>query len=159
MLCSCSIGSGHPEEVIEEIGRRLLSWSEESCASLSASKMYDLIPGEERSFANTILTRLVDAFRSGDNRMRSSILKVFLLELKHIKDKGKRYNGILSKQRLPNYLELLKRLWLVFDTGDVKARALSLRLLGCWAPLTHDNADVQNIVILSLRSKHVLEVG
>ncbi|CAA6665303.1 unnamed protein product [Spirodela intermedia] len=149
---------GHPEEVIEQIGPRLLSWSRESCATLSASKMYDLIPGEERSFANTILTRLVDAFRSGNNRMRSSILKVFLLELKHIKDKGKRYNGILSKKRLPNYLELLKRLWLVFDTGDVEARALSLRLLGCWAPLTHDNADVQNIVISSLQSKHVLEV-
>ena len=120
--------------------------------------MYDLIPGEERSFANTIFIRLADTFLSGDNGMRSSILKIFLLELKHIKNEGKQYNGILSKHRLPNYLEMLKRLLLVFNSGDVKARALSLRLLGCWAPLTYDNADVQKIIISSLRSNHVLEV-
>ncbi|XP_078431443.1 ARM repeat superfamily protein isoform X2 [Wolffia australiana] len=91
-------------------------------------------------------------------RLFICLKNVFMLELRHIRRKGKRYKGILSKERLPNYLQLLKRLWVVFDTDDVKARALSLRLLGCWAPLTHDNADGQYIIISGLRSQNFLEV-
>ncbi|MQL96479.1 hypothetical protein Taro_029160 [Colocasia esculenta] len=149
---------GQPVEVIEEVGTKLLKWSKETCITMSASMMYGLVPGEERSFANTILMRLADAFRSGDNCVRARILKIFLSEMRHIKQKGRSYDGLLTKQRLPNYLELLKRVRLVFDTDDVKARALSLRLLGCWAPLTHDNADVRCIILSRLRSGNVLEV-
>lgn len=120
--------------------------------------MYGLVPGEDRTFANTILLRLADAFNHGDNYTRRCILKVFLMELKHLNKKGKRYNGILAKQRVPNNVELLKRVKIVFDTGDIEAKVLALHLFGCLADLAKDSLHIRYTILLSLQSSHVSEV-
>lgn len=140
------------------MGPRLRKWSSEPIVTMAMSKMFGLVQGEDRLFANTILLRLADAFRSGDVYVRACILKVFLLEMRQRRRKGKQYNGIMAKQRVPNYLELLKRIKVVFDTGDVKSRALSLRLLGCWADLAKDSAEIRYLILSSMESCHILEV-
>ncbi|KAK1294316.1 hypothetical protein QJS10_CPA16g00752 [Acorus calamus] len=83
-----------------ETGRRLQQWSREQDITLATANMYGLLPGEDRTFANTILLRLAEAFRRGDRRIR----------------------------------------------------ALSLRLLGCWADFAKDSAEIRFMVISSLRS-------
>ncbi|XP_077212350.1 uncharacterized protein LOC143847417 isoform X2 [Tasmannia lanceolata] len=90
--------------------------------------------------------------------MRACILNVFLLGMRNCKKKGEKYKGILAKLRVPNYLELLKRVKIVFDTGDIESRALTLRLLGCWADLAKDSAEIRYIILSSLESCDVLEV-
>lgn len=82
--------------------------------------MFGLVPGEERLFANTIFLRLAEAFQLGNKHIRVSIVRVFLSLRRHCRDKkrSKRIKGILSKSRVHNHLELLKRVKIVFDTGD-----------------------------------------
>ncbi|XP_072981599.1 uncharacterized protein [Typha angustifolia] len=143
---------------IEQIGPKLQQWSMESNISMGVSRMYELVPGEDRTFANTIILRLADAFRYGDNNTRSCILKVFLLEMRNLFKKGKRYNGILAKQRVPNYVELLKRVKIVYDTRDREAKVLALRLFGCWADLAKDSAQIQYAILASLHAPHASEV-
>ncbi|XP_058092824.1 uncharacterized protein LOC131239237 isoform X2 [Magnolia sinica] len=149
---------GQPIESVLQIGPKLQQWSREPTISMAISNMFGLVQGEDRLFANAILLRLADAFRSGDNHMRACVLKVFLSELKNRSKKGKLYNGILAKERVPNYIELLKRVKIVFDTGDVKSRALALRLLGCWADLAKDSAEIRHMILSTLESRHFLEV-
>ncbi|OVA09733.1 hypothetical protein BVC80_9101g272 [Macleaya cordata] len=153
-----SMKPGRPIEAILQTGPRLEQWSKEPSYPRAVLDMFGLVPGEDRLFANTILLRLADAFMSGDKHTRLCLLKVFLLELKHCRKKGKRYSGILAKQRVPNYLELLRRVKIVFDTGDVESRGLALRLLGCWADFAKDSAEVRYMILSSLGSCHVLEV-
>ncbi|OAY73421.1 Integrator complex subunit 7, partial [Ananas comosus] len=143
---------------IEQISHRIRELSIESNITKAVSDMYGLVPGEDRLFSNTILLRLADAFRRGDNHMRRCILKVFLGELRHLSKKGKMYNGILAKHRVPNYVELLRRVKVVFDTGDQQAKSLALRLFGCWADLAKDSAQIRYVILLSLQSSHVSEV-
>ncbi|XP_073014294.1 uncharacterized protein [Typha latifolia] len=143
---------------IEQIGPKLQQWSMESNISMGVSRMYELVPGEDRTFANTIILRLADAFRYGDNNTRSCILKVFLLEMRNLFKKGKRYNGILAKQRVPNYVELLKRVKIVYDTCDREAKVLALRLFGCWADLAKDSAQIRYAILASLHAPHASEV-
>ncbi|XP_026385746.1 uncharacterized protein LOC113281261 isoform X2 [Papaver somniferum] len=153
--------SKKPGEVIESIlqtGTRLEQWSKEPNYPLSVLQMFGLIPGEDRLFANTILLRLADAFKSGDKQIRISVLKVFLVEMKFRRSKGKNYDGILRKNRVFNYAELLKRVKLVYDTGDVESRGLVLRLIGCWADFAKDSAEIRYMVLSSLGSCHVSEV-
>ncbi|XP_019051419.1 PREDICTED: uncharacterized protein LOC104586554 isoform X2 [Nelumbo nucifera] len=120
--------------------------------------MLGLVPGEDRLFLNTILLRLAETFRSGDKHTRLSVLKVFLLEMRHRKKKGRQYNGILARHRVHNHTELLKRVKIVFDTGDVESRALALYLLGCWADLGKDSAEIRYMILSSMGSCHDLEV-
>nr|CAD1838357.1 unnamed protein product [Ananas comosus var. bracteatus] len=143
---------------IEQISHRIRELSIESNITKAVSDMYGLVPGEDRLFSNTILLRLADAFRRGDNHMRRCILKVFLGELRHLSKKGKMYNGILAKHRVPNYVELLRRVKVVFDTGDQQAKSLALRLFGCWADLAKDSAQIRYVILSSLQSSHVSEV-
>lgn len=149
---------GQSVEVIKHIGARLQKWSMEPSITMAISHMYGLVPGEDRTFANTILLRLADVFKCGDNYTRGCILQVFLLELRHLWKKGKRYNGILAKRRVPNYVELLKRVKTVFDTGDAEAKVLALYLFGCWADLAKDSPQIRYMILLSLQSSHVSEV-
>lgn len=72
--------------------------------------------------------------------------------------KGRNYNGILSKGRVPNYIELLKRAKVVFDTGNAQEKALALRLLGCWADLGKDSVQIRYMILLSLQSPDVSQV-
>ncbi|KAK9100187.1 hypothetical protein Scep_023617 [Stephania cephalantha] len=53
---------------------------------------------------------------------------------------------------------MLRRVKTVFDVGDVESRALALRLLGCWAHIAKDNADIRYMILSSFGSCHVLEV-
>ncbi|KAI3965627.1 hypothetical protein MKX01_010584 [Papaver californicum] len=153
--------SKKPGKVIESIlqtGSRLEQWSKEPNYPLSVLQMFGLIPGEDRLFANTILLRLADAFKSGDKQIRICVLKVFLVEMKFRRSKGKSYDGILRKDRVFNCVELLKRVKVVFDSGDVESRGLVLRLIGCWADFANDSAEIRYMVLSSLGSCHVLEV-
>lgn len=148
---------GESLDTISQVGPRICRWSREPIVTMAMTDMFGLVQGEDRLFANAILLRLADAFRSGDNNLRACILKVFLLEMKNRK-RCKQYNGILAKQRVPNYIELLKRVKVVFDTGDVESRSLSLRLLGCWAYLAKDSAEIRYMILTSLESCQILEV-
>ncbi|RWR86893.1 hypothetical protein CKAN_01581500 [Cinnamomum micranthum f. kanehirae] len=149
---------GQPIDAISQMGPRLQRWSSEPVVTMAMSNMFGLVQGEDRLFANSILLRLADAFRFGDVPTRVCVLKVFLSEMRHRRKKGKQYNGILAKQRVPNYIELLKRVKFVFDTGDVESRALSLRLLGCWADIAKDSAEIRYMILSTMESCHILEV-
>ncbi|XP_061951660.1 uncharacterized protein LOC133674521 [Populus nigra] len=152
---------GQAIEGIQRIGKRIQEWSKEPKPTMAVYNMFGLVTGEDRLFANTILLRLADAFRFGDRETRVSIVKVFLLELKsrdNKKMKGRQYRGILSKDRVQNHVELLKRVKIVFDTGDVDSRALALALFGCWAPFAKDSAHVRYLILSSMISSDVLQV-
>ncbi|KAG5226031.1 ARM repeat superfamily protein [Salix suchowensis] len=141
---------GQAIEGIQRIGKRIQEWSKEPKPTVA-----------DRLFANTILLRLADAFRFGDRETRVSIVKVFLLELKsrdNKKMKGRLYRGILSKERVQNHVELLKRVKIVFDTGDVESKALALALFGCWAPFAKDSAHIRYLILSSMISSDVLQV-
>ncbi|KAJ7949579.1 Integrator complex subunit 7 [Quillaja saponaria] len=150
---------GRAIEAILQIGPRIEQWSREPESNIVTLDMFGLVPGEDRLFANTILLRLADAFRLGDNLTRLSIARVFLSELKH-RDKRncKKYKGLLSKARVPNHLELLARVKTVFDAHDIESRAYALVLFGCWADFAKDNAQIRYLILSSLLSSHDLEV-
>ncbi|KAJ3708845.1 hypothetical protein LUZ61_012550 [Rhynchospora tenuis] len=143
---------------IENIGPRLQQLSLESNITKSIADMYDLVPGEDRTFINTIILRLCNIFENGDNQTRSLVLKVFLLELKQLEEKSKGYRGILSKERLSNSEEILKRLKSVFLAGGSEEKALALRMFGCMADVAKDNFEIRNLVISSLDSSDDREI-
>ncbi|KAL0921275.1 hypothetical protein M5K25_008333 [Dendrobium thyrsiflorum] len=149
---------GHRIEAIKRIGHKLQQWSMEPSITLAISDVYNMVPGEDILFANTIILRLADAFCNGDMEVRRCILKVFLVELQHITKKGKNYDGILARKRMPNYLELLKRLLTVYDSGDLEAKCLTLRMFGCWAGLATDSSHICFLIHKSMQSNHDLEV-
>ncbi|XP_020684949.1 uncharacterized protein LOC110101407 isoform X2 [Dendrobium catenatum] len=149
---------GHRIEAIKRIGHKLQQWSMEPSITLAISDVYDMVPGEDILFANTIILRLADAFCNGDIEVRRCILKVFLVELQHITKKGKNYDGILARKRVPNHLELLKRLLTVYDSGDLEAKCLTLRMFGCWACLATDSSHICFLIHKSMQSNHDLEV-
>lgn len=144
-----------------QIEPRLKQWAGEPEATMVVYNMFGLVPGEERLFANTIFLRLAEAFQLGNKHIRVSIVRVFLSLRRHCRDKkrSKRIKGILSKSRVHNHLELLKRVKIVFDTGDPESRALALVLFGCWADFAKDSAHVRYLVLSSLVSSNVLEVS
>ncbi|XP_062094978.1 uncharacterized protein LOC133800890 isoform X2 [Humulus lupulus] len=151
---------GRSAKAIQQFGPRLLRWSlEPAPPTLAACHMFDLIPGEDRLFANAILLRLADAFKSGDEHTKLCVVKVFLTEYRHRdKRKGRRYKGLLSKGRVCNHIELLTRVKVVFDNGDSNSKALALALFGCWADFAKDSAHIRYLVLSSLVSSHLLEV-
>ncbi|KAJ0081175.1 hypothetical protein Patl1_12207 [Pistacia atlantica] len=151
---------GRRIEAIYQIGLRLEQWSGEPEGTMVVYDMFGLVPGEDRLFANTIFLRLADAFQLGNKHTRVTIVRIFLSLLKHCrkKRKNKQMNGVLSKSRVQNHLELLKRVKAVFDSGDVESRALALVLFGCWADFAKDSAQIRYLVLSSLVSSNVLEV-
>ncbi|KDO77271.1 hypothetical protein CISIN_1g001104mg [Citrus sinensis] len=151
---------GRCVEAILQIEPRLKQWAGEPEATMVVYNMFGLVPGEERLFANTIFLRLAEAFQLGHKHIRVSIVRVFLSLRRHCRDKkrSKRIKGILSKSRVHNHLELLKRVKIVFDTGDPESRALALVLFGCWADFAKDSAHIRYLVLSSLVSSNVLEV-
>lgn len=152
---------GKSIEAILDIGPRLEWWSRESNLHAAEYKIFGLIPGEDKLFANAILLRLADAFKSGDEHMKICIVKIFLSELKQrrqLRSQGRKDEGILSKDKVDSYRELLTRIKIVFDSGNVEERALALVLFGCWAHIAKDSADVRYLILSSLCSMHILEV-
>lgn len=156
--------SKKPGKSVEEIlkfGQRLKLLESNPKVGMVEHQVFDLIPGEDKLFVNTICLRLADAFRSGSKEIKSCVVKVFL-EL--FKTRRKRDScsksvggGILDK--LDNKLELLKRVKIVFDNGDVEERALALVLFGCCASFAKDSADIRYCVFSGLRSDHTNEVA
>ncbi|KAL3512659.1 hypothetical protein ACH5RR_025376 [Cinchona calisaya] len=150
-------------EAISKIGQRLEWWNRESRITVSQYKIFGLIPGEDKLFANAILLRLADMFRVGDRQTKTSIVKIFMQELKSRRKRrsvsvGGEEEGILSKNVLVNYLEILRRVKVVFDEGDVEERALALYLFGCWAEFAVDSADIRYVILSAIVSDNVLEV-
>ncbi|WCJ41949.1 ARM repeat superfamily protein [Euphorbia peplus] len=151
---------GQAVKAIQQIGERLQLLSRQPKPTMAVYNMYGLVPGEDRLFTNTILLRLADAFRLGDNNTRRCVVRVFLSEFKN-RDKvkkGKEYAGILSKSRVQNPMELLKRVKFVFDTGDVESRGLALVLFGCWAHFAKDSVHIRYLILSHLVSSEILEV-
>ncbi|XP_021674136.2 uncharacterized protein LOC110660225 isoform X2 [Hevea brasiliensis] len=151
---------GQAVKAIQQIGSRLQQWNREPKPTMAVYNMFGLVLGEDRLFANTIILRLADAFRLGDKDTRLSVVRVFLSVFRNNdkEKKGKRYEGILSKARIHNQMELLKRVKIVFDTGDVESRALALILFGCWADFAKESAHIRYLLLSSLVSSEILEV-
>lgn len=148
-------------EAILQIGKKLEQWSGEPEATMAVYNIFGLVPGEDRLFANTIFLRLAVAFQLGSKHTRVSIVRVFLSLHRHCKGKkkSKHVKGILSKSRIQNHLELLKRVKVVFDTGDPESRALALVLFGCCADFAKDSAQIRYLVLSTLVSSNDLEVS
>ncbi|KAF8013294.1 hypothetical protein BT93_I1210 [Corymbia citriodora subsp. variegata] len=147
---------GRPVEAILQAGQRLEQWSSEPETTASVCSMYGLVPGEERLFANAILLRLADAFVSGDREIKHAVVRVF----RRLRGCGRKRSGegILSKGRVSNPTEVLTRVKVVFDGGDVESRAMALVIFGCCADFAKDSAHVRYLVLSSLVSSEVLEV-
>ncbi|XP_060190815.1 uncharacterized protein LOC132620131 [Lycium barbarum] len=151
---------GKSTRAILDIGPRLEWWSKESNLHAAEYKIFGLIPGEDKLFANVVLLRLADACRSGDKQMKLCIVKIFLSELKQrrrLRSEGRKDEGILSKDNLDRCTELLTRIKIVFDSGNDEERALALALFGCWAHIAKDSANVRYLILSSLVSTHILE--
>lgn len=141
------------------MGQHLQRWSRELESGIASNAMFGLVPGEDELFANTILLRLADAFRGGDKEIRLSVVRAFLFERKHHNNrKHKQCKGLLSKARVANHSELLKRVKSVFNSGDSVSKALALVLFGCWADFANDNAQIRYLILSSLVSPHDCEV-
>nr|XP_043619573.1 uncharacterized protein LOC122591365 [Erigeron canadensis] len=147
-------------EAIKVVGTRLEWWNKEPELSMAEFDMFGLVPGEDKLFANAILLRLAETFMSGDKHTKLSVVKIFLSELKHRKSgtSNRKNKGILSKYKVENHLELLRRIKLCFNSGDEDVKALSLVLFGCWSEFCKDNAEIRYLILSSVVSCHVLEV-
>ncbi|XVE94297.1 hypothetical protein REPUB_Repub01dG0269000 [Reevesia pubescens] len=149
-----ALRSNNPAQAVETIlltGSRLGQWSQEPEATKAVCSIFDLVPGEDRLFANTILLRLADAFQSGDRNIRLSVVKIFL------KNRKQSRRAFLNG-RVHNQEELLRRVKVVFNTGDVESRAMALVLFGCWADFAKDSAEIRYLVLSSMVSSYILEV-
>ncbi|XP_041028230.1 uncharacterized protein LOC121268164 [Juglans microcarpa x Juglans regia] len=158
-----ALRSKNPDLCVEAIlrtGSRLEHWSREPKPTMAVYKMFGLVPGEDRLFANTILLRLADAFRLGGKHIKLAIVRIFLAEYRHRgkKKKIKENKGILSMATVHNHVELLRRVKIVFDTGDAELRALALALFGCWADFANNSAQIRYLILSSLVSSDALEV-
>ncbi|OMO80042.1 hypothetical protein CCACVL1_13200 [Corchorus capsularis] len=147
-------------EAILLTGSRLEQWRQEPEATKAVCSIFGLVPGEDRLFANTILLRLAHAFQFGDKDIRLSVVRIFLTYVRYDRNKKHRkqkrrtflYGGV------HNHAELLRRVKIVFDTGDVESRALALVLFGCWANFAKDSAEIRYIILSSMVSSTFLEV-
>ncbi|XP_048495276.1 uncharacterized protein LOC104908123 isoform X2 [Beta vulgaris subsp. vulgaris] len=149
---------GHSIEAINLIGPRLKQWSREPQTTMAVYNMYALVPGEDRLFADTILLRLADAFVSGNRETKISVMRVFLSILRQCKRNDRQAHGIFTNMSLENRLELLRRVKVVLTAESVESRALTLVLLGCWADIATDVAEIRHAILSTLLSCHVLEV-
>lgn len=145
-------------EIIRQIGSNLEWWNTESKLTAAEYDFFRLVPGEDVFYANAIVLRLVDAFCSGDKDMMINVARVFMDQYRFCKKKRRNVDGVLSKERFCNYLEVLRRVRVVFETGIGDVRALCLGLFGCWADFAHDKAEIRYLILSSLVSSDVLEV-
>ncbi|MBA0717170.1 hypothetical protein Golax_005007, partial [Gossypium laxum] len=147
-------------ETILQTGPRLEQWGQEPEATKALCSIFGLVPGEDRLFANAILLRLADAFRFGDKKIRLSVVRIFLTSIRCNRSKKlrKQKRRTFLNSRVYNHEELLRRVKVVFDTGDVESRAMALVLFGCWADFAKDSAEIRYLVLSSMVSSNILEV-
>ncbi|GAB2254825.1 hypothetical protein Droror1_Dr00008603 [Drosera rotundifolia] len=93
--------------------------------------MFDMVPGEERLFADGILLRLATTFVSGDRDTRICVVKAFYSAFRRCGKKGRGEYLILTMMSSDNKRELLRRVRAVFYDGNVESRALCLICFGC----------------------------
>lgn len=173
-----------------KLGPQLVRWSHDCVVNASSANLFKLEPGQDRVFANAILLRLAETFRSGNNFVRVCVLKALMLEFKGRGWIGERFAGdnferisvsnklihssgsrsralrkfpsgeerLLTKKRIENHAEMLRRVKSVIDSGDPTSRALAIRVLGCLADLGKDSVDVHNLVLQAVHSPHREEV-
>ncbi|KAG2242216.1 hypothetical protein Bca52824_095941 [Brassica carinata] len=148
-------------EAILETGEKLEQWSKEPEPGTAVYNLFGLVPEEDRLFLNTILLRLVDAFCFGDKLVKVAVVRVFVsvFKLSRGKSKSECETWFLSKAKVYNHLEMLKRVKSVYDKGDSEARAFSLILFGCWRDFASDFAPVRYLVFTSMVSSHDVEVN
>ncbi|KAG2318443.1 hypothetical protein Bca52824_011656 [Brassica carinata] len=160
-LSSCGfIVSVRAVEAILETGEKLKQWSKEPEPAVSVYNLFGLIPEEDKLFYNTILLRLVDAFCFGDKFVKVAVVRVFMsmLKLSRWKNQSGCATWFLSKAKVHNHLEMLKKMKSVYDKGDSEAKALALILFGCWRDFASEFAPVRYLIFTSLVSSHDLEV-
>ncbi|KAL0834389.1 hypothetical protein Bca101_086278 [Brassica carinata] len=147
-------------EAILETGEKLQQWSKEPEPATAVYSLFGLVPEEDRLFFNTILLRLVDAFCFGDKLVKVAVVRVFMSVFKLSRGKSKSDCGtwFLSKAKVHNHLEMLKRVKSVYDKGDTEAKALALILFGCCRDFASEFAPVRYLVFTSMVSSHDLEV-
>ncbi|TYH37628.1 hypothetical protein ES332_D12G053600v1 [Gossypium tomentosum] len=147
-------------ETILQTGPRLERWGQEPEATKALCSIFGLVPGEDRLFANAILLRLADAFRFGDKKIRLSVVRIFLTSIRCNRSKKlrKQKRRTFLNSSVYNHEELLRRVKVVFDTGDVESRAMALVLFGCWADFAKDSAEIRYLVLSSMVSSNILEV-
>ena len=148
-------------EAILETGEKLQQWSKEPEPATAVYSLFGLVPEEDRLFFNTILLRLVDAFCFGDKLVKVAVVRVFMSVFKRSRGKSKSDCGtwFLSKAKVHNHLEMLKRVKSVYDKGDTEAKALALILFGCCRDFASEFAPVRYLVFTSMVSSHDLEVN
>ncbi|KAL2633081.1 hypothetical protein R1flu_004560 [Riccia fluitans] len=178
-------------EAVMKLGPQLVRWSQNCMVTASSANLFKLEAGQDRVFANAILLRLAETFRTGNNFIRVCILKVLMLEYKERgriretfqpdncdramisrrltpSNSGSRSRairmsrseeGLLTRKRIANHVEMLRRVKSVMDSGDPTSRALALRVLGCLADLGKDSVDVHNLVLQAVQSPHHQEVS
>ncbi|KAL0687804.1 hypothetical protein Bca4012_087481 [Brassica carinata] len=147
-------------EAILETGEKLQQWSKEPEPATAVYSLSGLVPEEDRLFFNTILLRLVDTFCFGDKLVKVAVVRVFMSVFKLSRGKSKSDCGtwFLSKAKVHNHLEMLKRVKSVYDKGDTEAKALALILFGCCRDFASEFAPVRYLVFTSMVSSHDLEV-
>ncbi|KAJ3683149.1 hypothetical protein LUZ60_013376 [Juncus effusus] len=153
--------SKHQDEcnsALEKIGPRLQQLSKEPNITKSIAETYNLVLSEDKLFINTIILRLCNSFKNGDNSTRSRILKVFLTEFEQIKKKGRGYNGIFAKERVCNSEEILRKVKSVFYKGCSEAKVLALRVFGCLAGFVKDSTEIRLLVLSSLKASDPLVI-
>jgi len=160
-FCFWVIVSVRAVEVILETGEKLQQWSKEPEPGTAVYSLFGLVPEEDSLFFNTILLRLVDAFCFGDKLVKVAVVRVFMSVFKLSRGKSKSDCGtwFLSKAKVHNHLEMLKRVKSVYDKGDTEAKALALILFGCCRDFASEFAPVRYLIFTSMVSSHDLEVN
>ncbi|KAI5059209.1 hypothetical protein GOP47_0025528 [Adiantum capillus-veneris] len=153
--------SGSQWEAILKLGARLQQWSKDPPVSAAVASLFKLAPGQEQAFANAIMMHLTDTFVSGTNLTRFCILKILF---QGMKSRKKRHTnklwerGMFTKERFPNYMEVLKRIKSVARAGDHFARALAFWVFGCLAELASDSIEIYMLILKALHSPYDHEV-
>jgi integrator complex subunit 7 len=97
-----------------------------------------------------MLLRLATEFRSADVAMRVRIIKTLL--------NSATGPGALAGARITEPDQLLRRVKVVYDTGNKRDRALALRMFGCFADIAKDSVHVRSLILSSLSASSALEV-
>jgi integrator complex subunit 7 len=97
-----------------------------------------------------MLLRLATEFRTADVAMRVRIIKTLL--------NSATGPGALAGARITEPDQLLRRVKVVYDTGNKRDRALALRMFGCFADIAKDSVHVRSLILSSLSASSALEV-
>ena len=136
---------------VDAAGPRLRQLCTCGTAPAPVASAYGVLPGEARVFAETMLLRLATEFRTADGAMRARIVRTLLNTATG--------PGALAGARVAEPDQLLRRVKVVYDTGNKRDRALALRVFGCFADIAKDSVHVRSLILSSLGASSALEVS